>query len=92
MRLTKNTVTATFAALLIGGLTISPASAAVQGFDLTSATHGANTNQANPFGPVAGQEYSRADIASVTHKGTGSNRQKSDKGSNWSDISNVTHK
>ena len=92
MKLTKNSVAATFAALLIGGLSIGSASAAVQGFDLTSATHGANTNQSNPFGPVAGQEYSRADVASITHKGTGANSPKSDKGASWSDINNVTHK
>ena len=30
MKLTKNTIAATFAAILIGGLTVSPASAAVR--------------------------------------------------------------
>jgi hypothetical protein len=92
MKLTKNTLAATFAALLIGGLSISPASAAVSGFDLTSATHSSGSNQSNPFGPVAGKQYSRADIASVTHKGAGSNDAKSGNNAGWSDISSVTHK
>ena len=47
MKLTKSTVAATLAALLIGGLAISPASAAVRS-DLNSVTHGSIQEQANP--------------------------------------------
>jgi hypothetical protein len=90
MKLTKSTLAATFAALLIGGLAISPASAAVKGSDLTAVTHGSAQEQSNPFGPVAGKQYSRGDIAAVTHNGSGSNGRLSGNNYRWSDINAVT--
>jgi hypothetical protein len=91
MKLTKSTLAATFAALLIGGLAISPASAAVKGSDLTAVTHGSAQEQSNPFGPVAGKQYSRSDIEAVTHQASGENGRKSGNGARWSDITSVTH-
>ena len=90
MKLTKSTLAATFAALLIGGLAISPASAAVKGSDLTSVTHGSVAEQANPFGAVAGKQFSRSDIAAVTHKAAGSNGRLEGNQYRWSDINAVT--
>jgi hypothetical protein len=92
MKLTKSTLAATFAALLIGGLAINPASAAVRGSDLTSVTHGSISEQANPFGPVSAKQYSRGDIGAVTHKTSGSNGHKSGNQFRWSDLGAVTNK
>ena len=89
MKLTKSTVAATLAALLIGGLAISPASAAVRR-DLNSVTHGSIQEQANPFGPVKGKRYSRSDIAAVTHKASASSGRLEGNQFSWSDISAVT--
>ena len=91
MKLTKSTFAATFAALLIGGLAISPASAAVKASDLTSVTHGSVAEQANPFGPVAAKQFSRSDIAAVTHSDSNVNGPISGKQYRWSDITAVTH-
>ena len=99
MKLNKRTFAATFAALLIGGFAINPASAAVERFgdtwgDLSSITHGpATTAQVNPFGPTPSHKYSRADISSLTHRdiagtSTGSLTRKN---FGWSDISSITH-
>lgn len=67
MTRTQNTIAATFAALLIGGLMINPASAAVKRSDISSVTHGAISVKADQ---VSGryEEFSRADISSVTHR------------------------
>jgi hypothetical protein len=92
MKLTKNTLAATFAALLIGGLAISPASAAVKGSDLTAVTHGSAQEKSNPFGPVAGKQYSRSDIAAVTHQGSGENGRISANQFRWSELGAVTNK
>ena len=59
MTRTKNTIAATFAALLVGGLMINPASTAV--------THAAGSAEAKQVGRYSGKNYSRSDITSVTH-------------------------
>lgn len=95
MKLTKNILAASFAALLIGGLSVNSASAAVKSWgDLTLTTHGSIADEVNPFGPVTGQTYSRSDISAITHRGSAGVSTYNRVAANnygWSDISSVTH-
>jgi len=95
MKLNKNTFAATVAALLIGGLSINSASAAVKTWgDLTFTTHGPVADQVSPFNSTATQQYSRTDISAVTH-GDSVEASTYTAGSagnyGWSDISSITH-
>ena len=66
MTRTKSSIFATFAALLIGGLVINPASAAVKWSDISAVTHSAGTATALP--QVGGFDaFSRTDVSAVTH-------------------------
>jgi len=98
MKLTKTTFAATFAALLIGGLTMTPASAAVRTtgdswVDLSFTTHSQTAVAANPFSATPNHTYSRADISSLTHRNlTGVTTSRLTTGNHgWSDISSITH-
>jgi hypothetical protein len=61
MKLTKNTIAATFAALLIGGLSISPASAVPHqsGRDFTGSHSGTEVQGAKYFNPRSAPEGSQ---------------------------------
>lgn len=71
MTFTKNTIAATFAAVLIVGLTVNPASAKVRVYgpsDITFVTHNsAATDSITQVGHT-GNEFSRNDISAVTHR------------------------
>ena len=70
MKLTKNTIAATLAAVLIVGLTGNPASAKVKVYgpgDISFVTHSnAATESITQVGHTS-NEYSRNDISAVTH-------------------------
>ena len=71
MKLTKNTIAATFAAVLVVGLTGNPASAKVRVYspsDISFVTHSdAATESITQVGHTT-NEYSRNDISAVTHQ------------------------
>lgn len=94
MTRTKNTIAASFAALLIGGLLMNPASAAVKWSDISAVTHDSAAATLNVDAGRADQ-FSRADLSSVTHKavaaGTKPITKASGKNFSRNDISAVTH-
>lgn len=66
MSRSKSTIAVTLAAVLIGGLMINPASAAVRWSDISSVTHGTETDTALPH--IGGSDaFSRTDVSAVTH-------------------------
>ena len=93
MTRTKNTIAATLAALMIGGLTINPAAAAAKWSDISSVTHG-NGTMVEPT--VGGSDaFSRTDLTAVTH-GSQSMEAKqigrfASKNYRGSDITAITH-
>jgi len=93
MTRTKNTIAATFAALLIGGLMINPASAAVKWSDISAVTHSANTKSILPH--VGGPKlFNRSDVSAVTHRSAPSAVLpvgRSGKNYSRNDITAVTH-
>ena len=95
MKLTKTTLAATLAALMIGGLSVNSASAAVKTWgDLTFTTHGAVADEVSALNPVTSQQYSRTDISAITHGDSAeASTYTADSTGNygWSDISSVTH-
>ena len=95
MKFNKNTFAATVAALLIGGLSVNSASAAVKTWgDLTFTTHGPVAEEISPFNGAANQQYNRTDISAITH-GESVEASTFTAGSagnyGWSDISSITH-
>ena len=93
MTRTKNTIAATFAALLVGGLMINPASAAVKFSDISSVTHG-SAEMAQPTTSGA-DRFSRTDLTAVTHAAGSAEAKQvgrySGKNYSRSDITSVTH-
>jgi len=93
MTRTNSTVAATLTALLIGGLTISPASAATKWSDISAVTHGGGATAQ----PKAGSSdaYSRTDLSAVTHgsKSTAAEQIGRFSSDNYSasDITSITH-
>ena len=93
MTRTKNTIAATFTALVFGGLMINPASAAVKFSDISSVTHG-NGAMAQPT--VGGSDaFSRTDLSAVTHGSASMEARQvgrySGKNYSRSDITAITH-
>ena len=94
MTRTKSRIAATFAALLIGGLMINPASAAVKWSDISSVTHGAGTETVLP--QVGGSHaFSDTDVSAVTHDAVSTEAKKvgrtSARNYSRSDVTAVTH-
>ena len=98
MTFTKNTIAATFAAVVIGGLTINSASAAVPAYGwsgISSVTHeGSAPSGITQIGHISG-EFSRNDISTITHKsvpvGVKSMAKASLNGYSRNDITAITH-
>jgi hypothetical protein len=90
---TRNTIAATFAAIVIGGLTMSHASAATKWSDISAVTHGGGATAQ----PKAGSSdaYSRTDLSAVTHgsKSTAAKQIGRFSSDNYSasDITSITH-
>ena len=95
MKFNKNTFAATIAALLIGGLSITSASAAVKTWgDLTFTTHYPVADEVSPFNSTGNLHHSRTDISAITHgdRIESSTYSAASAGNySWSDISSVTH-
>jgi len=89
---THNTITATFAALMIGALTMNPASAAANWSDISAVTHGGVTSGAKIVGT---DEFNRTDLSAVTHgsRTTGEKQIGRFSSDNYSptDITSITH-
>jgi len=79
-----------FAALLISDPAMSTAAGPLKGSDLTSVTHGRDAGHVNPFGRVAGKQYSRGDISVVGNQGSATKSRKPGTASRFSDITAVT--
>ncbi len=98
MTITKKTIATTFAAVLIGSLTISSASAAVSTYawsGISSVTHeGSAASSLTQIGHVSG-EFSRNDLSAITHKsvpvGMKPMAKASFNGYSRNDITAVTH-
>ena len=98
MTFTKNTIAATFAAVLIVGLTGNPASANVKVYgpsDISFVTHSsAATESITQIGRTS-NEFNRNDISAVTHRSAPSGvtliAKASGKAYGRNDITAVTH-
>jgi hypothetical protein len=98
MTFNKNTIAATFAAVVIGGLTISPVSAAapVYGWsDISAVTHeGSTASGVTQIGQTSG-EYGRNDVSALTNgslpMGVKPLAKASVNGYSRNDISAITH-
>jgi hypothetical protein len=92
----KGPITATLAALFIGGLSISHVSAAQHWSDISSVTHGAVVTETKQqqFGRLD-NFYKWSDKAARSNQRIGTGvapmAQTSDKPGNWSDLTSVTH-
>ena len=100
MKRTKYTIATTFAALMIGSLTINTASAAVKiqdqtWGDLNSVTHSAVVETGQGQAGHVPNEFSRTDLSAVTHRSVplGTTAIGRDSGSEYSrnDLTATTH-
>lgn len=98
MTITKNTIAATFAAVLIGSLTINSASAAVPTYgrsEISFVTHeGSAASSSTQIGHISG-EFNRNDLSAITHKsvpeGVKPMTKVSFNGYSRNDITAITH-
>jgi len=98
MTITKKTIAATFTAVLIGSLTITPASAAVPTYgwsEISFVTHeGSAASSSTQIGHTSG-EFNRNDLSAITHKavplGVKSMAKATFNGYSRNDITAITH-
>jgi hypothetical protein len=97
MTRTKNTIVATFATLLIGGLTMSSALAAQRWSDITYVTHGAASGEMKQqqSGRLPGDFYKWSDKGSLSKSRVGTSpkpvAQSGATNASWSDLTSTTH-
>lgn len=98
MTITKKTIAATFTAVLIGSLSINPASAAVPTYgwsEVSFVTHGGSAaSSSTQIGHISG-EFNRNDLSAITHKsvpvGVKPLAKASFNGYSRNDITAITH-